>query len=220
VGHPAGGPQTPRSTRRKQDHQRRRVHAVEVCELGLLATSRAREISTAVHQTSWSPHKRSSSTSAHNSGHASVWRVRSRLAALRTTWVSLRLGIRQADRVSDLDPEQIVAAFDSTSVRHGARSRPQWPAGSRTSGAPYWRTSPYRRRVDCQGRCCAEFARGSGLRRESVRIGWSMSILRRRRLVCGALSEATLSGDTARLRSTLKLTACTSVSGSTTTAHG
>jgi hypothetical protein len=47
------------------------------------------------------------------------------------------------------------------------------------------------------------FTRGSRLRRESVRVGWSMSILRRRRLVCRALSEATLSAD-ARLPSMLK----------------
>ena len=44
----------------------------------------------------------------------------------------------------------------------------------------------------------------AGLRKESVRVGWSMSILRRRRLVCRALSEATLADDTARLRSMLK----------------
>jgi hypothetical protein len=96
-----------------------------------------------------------------------------------------------------LTRNRVVAAFDSTSVRHAATVPPS--AGSRTSGPRYWRTSPYRRPVGGQGRCCAEFTRGSRLRRESVRVGWSMSILPRRRLVC-----RTLSGDTARLRSMLK----------------
>jgi hypothetical protein len=54
-GIPAGGPQTPRSRPRKQDHQRCWVHAVEVCELSLLATNRARNISIAGHHTSWPP---------------------------------------------------------------------------------------------------------------------------------------------------------------------
>ena len=94
------GRQTPRGRRRKQDHQRRCVHAVEVCELGLSPPAEHENISTAVHQTSWPPNKRTSSTSAHTNRHGAVCRLPRRTGGRSTAMTEKRTrrGIRRRAR--------------------------------------------------------------------------------------------------------------------------
>ena len=69
------------------------------------------------------------------------------------------------------------------SIRRACCTRPRSPRSmvsrSLTSGARPWRGSPCGGPVDCHGRSCVASTRGSVLRRESVRAGWVMSILRR-----------------------------------------